>query len=88
MEGFDADEAAGRIRQAFANRVKQVEGAENLQSKPKNKNAKKRAGKAKKAQEGRSDDGAVLEAPEAAPETQTAEPAAAPDPADAAKRLR
>lgn len=88
VEGFDADEAAGRIRHAFANRVKQVEGAESLQSKPKNKNAKKRAGKAKKAQESRSDDGGALEAADAAPETEAAAPAEAASPADAGKRLR
>lgn len=88
VEGFDADEAAGRIRQAFGNRVKKVEGAEDLQSKPKSKNAKKRAGKAKKAQEGKSEDGGGVEASEAAPESQPAEPAEAAAAADPAKRLR
>lgn len=85
VEGFDADEAAGRIRDVFSNRVKKVEGAEDLQGKPKSKNAKKRAGKAKKAQEEKAEQEAGLEAPSQVPENQAAKP---DEPADPAKRLR
>lgn len=88
VEGFDADEAAGRIRSAFANRVKKVEGAEDLQGKPMSKNAKKRASKAKKAQDAKSEDEGASVATGATPEGHPDEPATTAPPADPAKRLR